>query len=112
MKLRNDDVMVKAMEIVTEHPVVRTHPETGRKALYVNSTYTQHFKDWTREESRPLLEHLFRHSARPEFTCRYRWVPGALALWDNRCAMHHPVNDYHGSRRVMHRVTVIGDRPV
>ena len=112
MKLRNDDVMAKAMEIVTEHPVVRTHPETGRKALYVNSTYTQHFKDWTREESRPLLEHLFRHSARPEFTCRYRWVPGALALWDNRCAMHHPVNDYHGSRRVMHRVTVIGDRPV
>jgi taurine dioxygenase len=112
MKLRNDEVMQEAMKIVTEHPVVRTHPETGRKALYVNSTYTQSFKDWTREESRPLLEHLFRHSARPEFTCRYRWSPGALALWDNRCAMHHPVNDYHGSRRVMHRVTVVGDRPV
>jgi taurine dioxygenase len=112
MKLRNDDVMHEAMKIVTEHPVVRTHPQTGRKALYVNSTYTQGFKDWTKEESRPLLEHLFRHSARPEFTCRYRWSAGTLALWDNRCAMHHPVNDYHGCRRVMHRITVVGDRPV
>lgn len=89
-----------------EHPVVRTHPETGRKALYVNAGHTTQFKDFTPEESAPLLEYLFRHQVRPEFTCRLRWEPGTLAFWDNRCAQHNPVNDYHGYRRVMHRVTL------
>jgi taurine dioxygenase len=98
-------------EFVSEHPVVRTHPETGRKALYVNVAHTARFVDMTEDESRPLLRYLFEHSVRPEFTCRFRWGVGSLALWDNRCAMHNPVNDYHGFTRTMHRITLAGDVP-
>ena len=98
-------------QYVAEHPVVRTHPETARKALYVNFGHTVRFKDMTEEESAPLLNFLFAHQIRPEFTCRFRWDVGSLAFWDNRCAQHNPINDYHGFRRVMHRVTLAGDRP-
>ena len=98
-------------EYLAEHPVVRTHPETGRRALYVNGGHTVRFRDMTEEESAPLLQFLFAHQQRPEFTCRFRWECGSIAFWDNRCAQHNPINDYHGFRRVMHRVTLAGDRP-
>jgi taurine dioxygenase len=96
---------------LAEHPVVRTHPETGRRALYVNQAHTVRFTEMTEEESVPLLEYLFRHLIRPEHTCRFTWRPGSVAVWDNRCAQHYPVNDYHGYRRLMHRITLAGARP-
>ena len=98
-------------EYVAEHPVVRTHPETGRKALYLNAGHTLRFKDMTVEESAPILRFLVQHQTRPEFTCRFNWKVGSIAFWDNRCALHNPVNDYHGYRRAMHRITLAGDRP-
>jgi taurine dioxygenase len=115
-KTREDRVRDSAkndarQEYVAEHPVVRTHPETGRKALYANGGHALRFRDMTVEESAPLLNYLFSHATRPEFTCRFRWEPGSIALWDNRCTQHNPVNDYHGFRRVMHRVTLKGDVP-
>lgn len=99
-------------EYRAEHPVVRTHPETGRKALFVNVAHTAGIKDMTTQESAPLLEFLFQHQVKPEFTCRFVWEPHALAFWDNRCVQHNPVNDYHGFRRIMHRITLQGDKPV
>ena len=96
---------------IAEHPAVRTHPETGRRALYVNVAHTSHFKGMSEEESARILSFLFQHQVRPEFTCRFAWRQHSLAFWDNRAAQHNPVNDYHGHRRVMRRITLSGDRP-
>jgi taurine dioxygenase len=97
--------------LTAHHPVIRTHPETGRKSLFVNIAHTAHFLGMTVEESSPLLRFLWRHQTRPELTCRFRWSPGSLALWDNRCAQHQAINDYQGQRRLMHRITLAGDAP-
>jgi taurine dioxygenase len=91
-----------------DHPVVITHPESGRKVLYVNPGFTLRFAGWTDEESRPLLDFLYRHGQRPEFSCRFQWRKGSMAFWDNRATWHLAVNDYHGQRREMHRITVEG----
>ena len=98
-------------ETVNVHPVVRTHPETTRKLLYVNYSYTVGFEGMTEEESRPLLTYLMEHGNRPEFTCRFRWTKGAVAFWDNRCVKHLAVNDAQPFRRVMRRVQIAGDKP-
>jgi len=110
-RIRDQGPAEDEREFLATHPVVRTHPETGRKALYVNRAHTASFAGMTEGESRPLLEFLFEHSIRPEHTCRFQWGVGSLALWDNRCAMHNPVNDYHGFTRRMHRITLAGDTP-
>ena len=101
----------KLKVLCASHPVVRTHPETGHKALFVNTAHTTHFEGWTMQESQPLLDYLFEHQVRSEFTYRLCWRPGSLAFWDNRCTQHNPVNDYLGFKRIMHRVTIEGDEP-
>jgi len=102
---------VERKALTAEHPLVRTHPETGRKALYTSDAHTVSIEGWTEKESLPLLKFLWEHQVKPEFTCRFRWQPGSLAFWDNRAAMHNPINDYHGYRRVLHRITLAGDKP-
>ena len=91
------------------HPVVIRHPLSGREILYVNPGFTTYIEGWTVQESAPLLQFLYGHIARPEHTCRFHWQPGALAFWDNRATWHFAVNDYHGERRLMHRITVEGE---
>ena len=110
-RLRSDGTAAARKTLEAEHPVMRIHPETGRPALYVNVAHTARFAGMTEEESAPLLNFLFAHQVRPEFTCRFRWQKGSLAFWDNRCAQHNPINDYHGHRRILHRITLAGDRP-
>jgi taurine dioxygenase len=94
-----------------EHPVIRTHPVTGRNALYVNRNFTTRIIGVTEDESDALLAYLLTHVQRPDFQVRFRWEPGSVAFWDNRCTQHYAVADYSGQRRIMHRVTLRGDRP-
>ena len=105
-KLRNPG------DVVTEaaHPLVRTHPETGRKALYI-SNHTQTLEGFKNSEARPIVDYLRTHAVEPEFTCRFRWQVGSMAIWDNRCTQHRALNDYPGKRRRMHRITIAGDSP-
>jgi taurine dioxygenase len=94
-----------------EHPVVRTHPETGRKTLFVNRSFTQHIVVLDSEESTELLDLLYYQSTFTESQCRWRWQPGDVAFWDNRATQHYASSDYYPNRRVMERVTIRGDRP-
>lgn len=93
------------------HPLVRIHPESGRRALFVSEGFTVAVNDLPEAEGQALLQFLFAHQSRPEFSIRWRWQPGDVAFWDNRCTIHYAVDDYRPARRVMHRATILGDRP-
>jgi len=109
--MKHSSVGLKSDELEAIHPVVRTHPETKKKSLYINEAHTTNFVGMTVEESTPILEFLFKHQIKSEFTCRFKWKKGSVSIWDNRCSIHNPINDYHGSRRLMHRITFQGDKP-
>jgi len=96
---------------MVEHPVIRTHPETGRRAIYVNAAFTQHIVGLEKSESDALLAHLYAQAAIPEYQCRFRWEPGSIAFWDNRASQHYAASDYWPAVRRMERVTIVGDRP-
>ena len=109
--MKHSSVGLKSDELEAIHPVVRTHPETKKKSLYINEAHTTNFVGMTVEESTPILEFLFKHQIKSEFTYRFKWKKGSVSIWDNRCSIHNPINDYHGSRRLMHRITFQGDKP-
>jgi len=94
-----------------EHPVIRTHPETGKKLIYVNQAFTQYIKGWDLEESDKMLRHLYRKASIPEFQCRFAWKKNSIAFWDNRSCQHYAVSDYWPQERIVERVTIAGDRP-
>ena len=94
-----------------EHPVIRTHPETGQRLIYVNTAFTSHIKGLSQEESDWVLKHLYAQAAVPEYQCRFRWAPGSIAFWDNRACQHYAASDYFPEVRSMERVTIAGDRP-
>ena len=94
-----------------EHPVIQTHPESGKKVIFVNSLFTTHILGMKKNESRAILDFLFEHLVTPEFTCRFSWEPNCVALWDNRSTQHKPINDYFPAHRQLHRITIFGDLP-
>jgi taurine dioxygenase len=100
-----------AQTFVSVHPLVRTHPETKERILYANEAHVVSFDGWTEAESEPLLQRIYAHQRKPEFQCRVRWTVGTVVMWDNRSTHHYPINDYHGHRRLLHRVSLKGDRP-
>lgn len=93
------------------HPVIRTHPESGKKVLFVNSLFTTHIEGLPRAESEALLDFLFAHVSTAEYSCRFHWAPHSIAVWDNRSTQHKPINDYFPAHRKLHRITIDGDRP-
>jgi taurine dioxygenase len=107
---RNPDP--EKQKMAATHPVIRTHPETGRKLLFVDRAHTTRFENMTEAESKDLLEYLFQLQIRDEFCCRFKWQKGSLAFWDNRACQHYPVNDYHGQKRLLHRISLQGEIPV
>ena len=96
----------------TRHPAICRHPDTGEQMLFVNPTYTTHIEGLAAAQSTELLDSLYRHCYRPEFTCRFRWAAGSIALWDNRSTLHYAVNDYDGERRCLYRTTIAGAAPI
>lgn len=111
-KKMSEKIQKPPEDVVTEaaHPLFRTHPETGKKALYVGS-HSKTLHGFKADEAEPLLSYLLEHSVQPEMTCRFRWEPGSMAIWDNRCTQHRALGDYAGKRRRMHRITIAGDAP-
>jgi len=107
MKYRYSEIINEEVE----HPVIRTHPQTGRKSVYVNQMFTQRIVALSEPESGALLRFLYAHCTQPDFTCRVRWAPGTVTLWDNRCVQHYALDDYRPFERLMYRVTVSGERP-
>ena len=110
-RIKESGVKLNSDNLSGCHPVIRTHPETGRKSLYVSPGHSGYFEGWNEAESAALLSYLHNHQIAEEFRCRHVWQLGDLALWDNRCVLHYPVNDYHGHRRLLHRITLKGDIP-
>ena len=105
-------LQTRASHPPVNHPVIRRHPVTGQKGLFVNAGFTTRINELSRPESDAVLALLFAHIAKPEFTIRWRWKPNDIAIWDNRCTQHYALADYLPHRRVMHRATIIGDKPV
>ncbi len=103
---------IKSSELEAVHPVIRTHPETKKQSLYINIAHTKCLTDMSINESVPILEFLFKHQIKSEFIYRFKWEKGSIAIWDNRCTLHNPINDYHGERRLMHRITFKGSKPI
>lgn len=101
-----------AAHIQRSQPILRRHPDSGRTALFVNWGYTDSIEGWWPAESEVLLNHLYEVSTNPVYTCRYRWSPGTVAIWDNRCTLHNPISDYAGARREMWRITTAGEEPI
>ena len=110
-RIKESGVKLNSDSLSGCHPVIRTHPETGRKSLYVSPGHSGNFECWSEKESAALLSYLHNYQIAEEFRCRHIWQLGDLAIWDNRCVLHYPVNDYHGHRRLLHRITLKGDIP-
>lgn len=102
----------EAAHVQRAQPILRRHPDSGRTALFVNWGYTDSIEGWWPNESQALLDHLYAVSTNPVYTCRYRWSQGSVAIWDNRCTLHHPISDYAGTRREMWRITIAGEEPI